>query len=250
MGSGRRFSTGCSISIVLALASCVAPPRDSNLNYPPDPLTALFHPFQEQPRFCQLGSGTETRFVTLLPSECAAENARLKAEAQAKQAEEQREAQETLAAVQAQQEAAQKEAEAERELRATAEAKRGYKQVSFEIFQLDGKDFAKVRQKVAIDGGYVRIGQIDFIMPTPVATMMAQKGRGTDQGIIILSDRAPRSVRARLIGCRGDYVTAQVGCPLHILGHAAMCDHVTFARDLSEPCIDIEPSDGEAAADK
>ncbi len=117
---------------------------------------------------------------------------------------------------------------------------RGYKPIGFDDFHLDGKDLASNETKIAIQGLYLKIGNIEFLMPSMAAIALMQATGRTDQGIGLITDDATRDVRQFLLDCRNNLPAAQVGCQVTLLGHPSMCHRTTLVGEFDEPCLIVE----------
>ena len=189
---------------------------------------------------CELGVGTNVRFVPLSPSECEAENARLKAEFEQQQQELRRKAEEQSRIIQAQQAEAQRQYDLTVAEQRANDEKKGFKPITFDDFLLDGKALAARNTKLSISGFYVRLGEVEFLMPSMNAIAMSRNEITADRGIALLTEDAPRNVRQNFLNCRNNIVTAQIGCQMTVLGHATMCEKTTLLETSNAPCLIVD----------
>lgn len=189
---------------------------------------------------CALGEVPAAKIVTLTPSECQRQNAKLKADAQEREAQQRKIAEANAAA-----ERQKADEERRRRIEAIAaqlesDRAQGYKVISFEDFELDGKEMADSQQMVIIQGAYIRVGQADWLMPRAVPLeAMAQLGL-LDQRIGLLLEDAPREVRRLLLECRRSPAGMLMGCMVRIAGHVTMCGHYDSTDTSIIPCISVE----------
>ena len=165
-----------------------------------------------------------------------------------KQAEEARrarqEAETQLAEIRGRSEAQQKQRQQElvkkRELERAAELEertRGYQRISIETFLLDGGDLAAEAAKVSISGAYIREGNLSVLVYADMrAAIMAARPK-----VLLLTDNASREFRQVLLTCQSTPTSAQIGCPVTILGRATKCQlSNAFGTTRDEPCIAVE----------
>jgi uncharacterized protein len=81
---------------------------------------------------------------------------------------------------------------------------RGYQATGFDDFQGMGKALASSSAKVAVQGMYVKLGEVEFLMPSQDAIQSARQSGRTDQGIGLLTDKAGEGVKRLLLGCRNN----------------------------------------------
>jgi hypothetical protein len=147
----------------------------------------------------------------------AAEDKRLEAE---RRAEEWR----ALQARQVAEAAAQKEAE---RAHIVADEARGYKHVSFTDFILDYKTMP-VGSKRAVKGIYQSLGNLEIL----VASLINDTPR-----VVLLTDSAPREVRAKLL----DFTCRQIFCEVLLLGHTTRCTVTWAGRPVrSDVCLAVD----------
>jgi hypothetical protein len=128
----------------------------------------------------------------------------------------------------AEQEAARLEAE---RARIAADEVRGYKHVSFTDFFLDYKTMP-VGSKRAVKGYYRVFGELETLAARPLDSTMDNIPR-----VVLLSDLAPRDVRAKLLAspCRPAF------CQVLLLGHTTTCAIDRLGRPVrSDVCFAID----------
>ncbi len=123
-----------------------------------------------------------------------------------------------------------------------AEKEGGYKRITFDDFKLDGKQLAASESKIAITGVYLKVGDVEYLFPTILAIATLRETLNTDTGIGLLADDAPRNIRKYFLDCENNPATAQIGCPINVLGHATMCTRTSLLSGYSTdmPCVAIE----------
>jgi hypothetical protein len=121
-----------------------------------------------------------------------------------------------------------RQAQAVRE-RIAADEKRGFKHVSIKDFLLDSKT-VPLGTKQAVTGFYVVYGKLEALSEAPAI-------RDYFPHIFILTDKAPREVRAKLLNCR-------VGpCRLVLMGRTAKCViTVLGAPTTTDVCLAVDDS--------
>jgi tetratricopeptide (TPR) repeat protein len=113
----------------------------------------------------------------------------------------------------------------------------GYRRITFEDFQLDGKKLAMEQARVSVRGVYKKVGQIEYLFPSENALVLAtQKFETDDTAIPILSDDAVRDFRQVLLHCR----TSSQFCPVVVLGHVTICEKTTLVGGTGVPCLAVE----------
>jgi hypothetical protein len=82
------------------------------------------------------------------------------------------------------------------------EASLGYRLVSTQDFVLDGKELARAGAKVALQGFYVKKGAEERLVPSQMAVaFVTQGGMSASLGVVLLTDDAPRELRAYFLRC-------------------------------------------------
>jgi TPR repeat protein len=114
----------------------------------------------------------------------------------------------------------------------------GYKSINFDDFKLDGKELAATNAKLVMQGFYKKFGDIETLQPTGLAVAIARE-YGNDNGIPLLTDDASRNVRKFFLQC-GDNPAVPLGCPLTVVGHAAMCKMTNLVGSKNVPCMAVE----------
>ena len=123
-------------------------------------------------------------------------------------------------------------AEQERQI-ADQDSQRGFKQVSFEAFQLDAQTM--IGEKLSITGILRRSGYIDVLY----ANVVDAYNQGTAFAVPLLTENATRDFRQRLLACRSEYSNCQVT----ILGRVTNCT-VTNMLGVHRDDYCIEAIDG------
>jgi hypothetical protein len=185
---------------------------------------------------CEIGSGNDTKYKLLTPTECQAENVHIRAEFEAQQAEENRKAVERSDDIQTQRGVALQKYKEEIAEHVKKDARNGYQVVTFNDFQLDGKELAARNAKISIAGGYIKVGDMEYLISSPVAAIMVARTGNTNDAIAILTDNASRIVRQYFLNCR-NVPGIQLGCPINLLGNATMCERTNLVGTQTIPCI-------------
>lgn len=115
---------------------------------------------------------------------------------------------------------------------------RGYRPISFNDFKLDGKELAGNQAKVLLRGFYTKSGEIDFLQPTGLSVAVSRK-YDVDSGIPLLTEDATRNARAFFLQCSQN-ILAQLGCPVTIVGRVDVCTMANVLGSKSVPCITVE----------
>ena len=113
------------------------------------------------------------------------------------------------------------------------DSKLGFKQVSFQEFQLDARTM--MGEKLSITGVFRRAGYVDVLY----ADMMGAYDRGNAVAIPLLTENAARDFRQRLLTCRSEYQNCQVT----VLGRVTRCTMTTMLGVTREEYC-IEAIDG------
>ncbi len=79
------------------------------------------------------------------------------------------------------------------------ELAQGYRRITFEDFQLDGKKLTRDQERVSIRGVYKKLGQIEYLFSSQSALMVAVQKLETNDAIPILTDDAVRDFRQVLL---------------------------------------------------
>jgi hypothetical protein len=117
--------------------------------------------------------------------------------------------------------------------------KLGYETISFEDFALDTKDLTKTSKKIAVVGYYRKIGNIDEFFPSNVAAMQSD-AMPSSLRIFLLSDDAPRALRAYFLRCSSSPGVSSMGCWARIRGHASTCEHTVFGYSQERACFIVD----------
>lgn len=135
--------------------------------------------------------------------------------------------------------AAQRTQEARRQ---EQEIKAGYQRISVETFALDGKELAGRAAKISISGVYLGDDHTSFIFSDARAVILATRypNLGEQPKVPLLVENASREFRKRLLGCRSNPGSAQVGCPVTVIGRATMCTLQNGLGATGEiPCTEV-----------
>lgn len=164
----------------------------------------------------------------------------VEAEGRAMQAEQTKKAQ----AEQAAQQRANADAEKQRQVRIAgalkAEKDRGYRRITFEDFQLDGKALAASQDKISISGVYVKQGEMERVFPSAQSVFIAQSTYKFDVAIPVLTEDASRTIRKYFLDCRNGYPGSVQGCPIVALGRATICVVTNIVGSRNVPCLAVE----------
>jgi hypothetical protein len=117
---------------------------------------------------------------------------------------------------------------------------RGFKQMSFEDFKLDGADLARSNGKASISGAYQKFGRIEYLFPNSGYVMQLMTDGNVSSGIILITDGAPRDIRKFFIECPDDLLPSSRGCPVTLLGHATTCELKTLVGSTNVPCLAVD----------
>lgn len=131
----------------------------------------------------------------------------------------------------------QQEAQAEAAAKLSNAQQRGYQPITFDDFKLDGKKLAASGAKVLMQGFYKKFGEIETLLPSPLAVAAARE-YGNDSGIPLLTDDATRNARKIFLQC--DNPMIPLGCPLTVVGHADMCTTTSLLGSKDVPCLAVE----------
>jgi len=121
---------------------------------------------------------------------------------------------------------------------------RGYRRISIESFVLDGKAMAGRSAKVSLHGAYLQEGNTALLFTDQAAVIKATRYPqigGNEPRAVLLTDDATRESRQYFLRCNSNPASAQVGCPVTILGHITTCRLTNLmgaARTL--PCVAVE----------
>ncbi len=179
---------------------------------------------------------------------CASDDQAHLAMAQGEQARLQKEAADVQVAKQyADAQAAKQAAAADRRQQVIDEATRmeregGYELTTVNDFKLDGKTLAETGAKVAIHGVYVKRGNIEFLFPSLMSSLIARETGSDDTAVPIITENASRSTRQYILNCQNNYYATQAGCGLNITGHASICTLTSLVGTTDEPCVIVEHS--------
>ena len=125
-----------------------------------------------------------------------------------------------------------------------SDAAKGYKQISFETFALDGKSLAATQARVSMKGSYLPDGNFEWLFPGQVEALHARSNPGQGRNIPkipLVTEDASRDFRKTLLKCKTTPGADQMGCLTVITGHVSQCT-VTgpLASGTSLPCIVVE----------
>jgi hypothetical protein len=137
--------------------------------------------------------------------------------------------------------AEQKRAQDEQQRRIDEDKSLGYTFVSSEDFLLDGKQLARTGGKLALQGFYVKMGAAERLFPSQMAAAFAtQGGTSVSLGVALLTDDAPRELRAYFLRCGSLPGSSQLGCAVRVRGHATTCQRTTLVGSEAIPCLAVE----------
>jgi hypothetical protein len=123
------------------------------------------------------------------------------------------------------------------------EKKEGYQRISVEAFALDGRDLAAKAAKLSISGAYLGSDSISFLFSDARSVILATRypNLGDQPKVPLLTESATRQFRNRLLECRSNPGTAQIGCPVTVIGRATMCKLQNgFGATREIPCADVQ----------
>lgn len=117
-----------------------------------------------------------------------------------------------------------------------------YQSMTVRNFVIDGPKLAARHVKVKLFGAYILQGKVGALYADTQAVMTAKYSNGgTQPSVALLTDDASHELRATLLFCDSNPVTAQTGCEIEIRGRATMCETSNAFGALSHaPCIDAE----------
>jgi len=120
---------------------------------------------------------------------------------------------------------------------------KSHQSISLETFLLDGKDLAARSAKVSLQGFYLPQGDAGLFFANQTALIMAAgypEGANTPR-LPLLTEDATRDFRQYLLACRSNPASAQIGCPVSIVGYATMCvASGPFSDRRQLPCVSVE----------
>jgi hypothetical protein len=123
------------------------------------------------------------------------------------------------------------------------EIKEGYQRISVEAFLLDGKDLATKSAKISLSGAYLGDDNISFLFSNARSVILATKypNLGDQPKVPLLTENATREFRKRLLECRSNPASAQVGCLITVIGRATMCRLQSgFGAEREIPCANVQ----------
>ena len=140
-----------------------------------------------------------------------------------------------------QQELQRAEARRQQAEQAERDRTRGYQSITVETFVLDGRDLASKATKVSLGGVYIRQGNLDVLYANVQAAMIANS-RGLHQpNVPLLTDDASREFRQHLLMCQSNPASAEMGCPVTVLGRVITCKlSNALGATREEPCVAVE----------
>jgi hypothetical protein len=118
-------------------------------------------------------------------------------------------------------------------------AARGYRTISFQDFELDGKRMANDQQKILIHGFYTKMSELELLFPDQAARIMASINYSTDGTIGLLTEDASRNLRRYLLQCRNHQVPG-MSCSVTLLGRVSICTRSSLAGSVNRPCLIVE----------
>lgn len=123
------------------------------------------------------------------------------------------------------------------------ERNQGYQRISVEVFALDGKELAAKRAKASISGSYLGGENISYLFNDTRAVILATRypNLGEQLKVPLLLDGASREFRKRLLVCRSNPGSAQIGCPVTVLGRVTICTIQNgLGASRNAPCLAVE----------
>jgi hypothetical protein len=134
--------------------------------------------------------------------------------------------------------AEEKRARDEQQRRIEEDRSLGYAFVSSEDFLLDGKQLARTE---ANQGMYVKTGTVERLFPSQMAVIMAMQGAtSAATSVILLTDEAPRELRAYFLRCGSLPGRSQLGCAVRVRGRATTCERATVSGAETIPCLVVD----------
>jgi hypothetical protein len=121
--------------------------------------------------------------------------------------------------------------------RVDEDLKLGYPSLSFEDFALDNKTMISNEKRIAIEGFYHKVGNIDELYASQVETIPSVSAP-TSHIIPLLIDDAPRDIRAYFLRCSEQ--SPNVGCWTRVRGTVTMCSLTMFGSSVPKPCINVD----------
>jgi hypothetical protein len=139
-------------------------------------------------------------------------------------------------------------AEAEKKVRAQtatrvesllqAERSQGYVRISFETFQLDGRELASSNAKISISGIYMKLGEVEILLASEGQAILAHQTHNIDQSIGLITENANRGTRKYFLECQNANVMR--ACPFVAVGHAGQCTKTNLLGSKEIPCLILE----------
>lgn len=154
-----------------------------------------------------------------------------------------------LAAIEQQLQQCRREAEAaatqrmEERRRQEHDYNKGYQRISVEAFVLDGEELAAKGAKVSVNGSYLGTESVGMLFGDTRAVIIATNypSLGEQPKVPLLVNNSPREFRQRLLACRTNPASAQVGCPITVLGRVTICRfHGELGAGRETPCLNVE----------
>jgi uncharacterized protein len=119
----------------------------------------------------------------------------------------------------------------------SADAKLGYTTISSGEFFRDARDLVKSRKKIALEGAYLKIGGDERFFDSRMTAMLVRSGHSTDPGIALLTEQAPRGLRAYFSSCSDFAADIDISCSARIRGRVTSCSQ-SGAEGI--PCLAVE----------
>jgi hypothetical protein len=122
---------------------------------------------------------------------------------------------------------------------------RGYRRITVDAFELDGKDLAARSAKVSLTGAIMMDGNVTVLFASGQAAIMATRYANVAgqhyATVPLLIDDASRSFRKHLLSCQSQPASSYFGCPVTVLGYATTCTLSNeFGAKRQLPCLDVE----------
>jgi hypothetical protein len=122
----------------------------------------------------------------------------------------------------------------------TSEPTPDYIPTTIREFVIDGPQLAADSARLNLSGVYVLEGRVGYLYTNHHSVELAHSvyEPTTQPRVAVLTDDASRELRAKLLSCQTDPVSAQTGCTVSIRGNATVCGVSNgFGATHDEPCL-------------
>ncbi len=122
----------------------------------------------------------------------------------------------------------------------TPEPTPDYTPTTIREFAIDGPRLAADSARLTLSGVYVLEGRVGYLYANHHSVELAQSvyEPTTQPRVAVLTDDASRDLRAKLLSCQTDPISAQTGCAVSIRGNATICGVTNgFGASHDEPCL-------------